>query len=40
MNQKEIESVIALEPKERYKYFIKKVADSEIFYIMGGRIVK
>ena len=34
MNQKEIESVIALEPKERYKYFIKKVADSEIFYTL------
>ncbi|MDR4954651.1 DUF2750 domain-containing protein [Chryseobacterium sp. ES2] len=34
MNQKEIESVIALEPKERYKYFIKKVADSEFFYTL------
>ncbi|MDH5032341.1 MULTISPECIES: DUF2750 domain-containing protein [Chryseobacterium] len=34
MNQKEIESVIALEPTERYKYFIKQVADSEIFYTL------
>lgn len=34
MNQKEIESVIALASEERYKYFIKKVADSEILYTL------
>ncbi|MDR4952241.1 DUF2750 domain-containing protein [Chryseobacterium sp. ES2] len=34
MNQKEIDNVVALEPKERYKYFIKKLADSEIFYTL------
>ncbi|WP_185247216.1 DUF2750 domain-containing protein [Chryseobacterium bernardetii] len=34
MNQKEIESVTALEPLERYKYFIKKVADAELFFTL------
>ncbi|AZA77812.1 DUF2750 domain-containing protein [Chryseobacterium joostei] len=34
MNQKEIENVISLEPIERYNYFIKKVADWEIFYTL------
>lgn len=34
MNQKEIESVTALEPLERYKYFIKKVADTELFFTL------
>ncbi|AQY22605.1 DUF2750 domain-containing protein [Riemerella anatipestifer] len=34
MNQKEIESVVLLEPFERYKYFIKKVADWEIFFTL------
>ncbi|MCT2561814.1 DUF2750 domain-containing protein [Chryseobacterium herbae] len=34
MNSKEIENVIKLEPHERYKYFIKKVADWEIFFTM------
>lgn len=34
MNQKEIENVISLEPFERYKYFIKKIADWEIFFTL------
>ncbi|WP_336960149.1 DUF2750 domain-containing protein [Chryseobacterium contaminans] len=34
MNQKEIDSIIALEPSERYKYFIKKVADAELFFTL------
>ncbi len=34
MNEKEIENVISLEPLERYKYFIKKVADWEVFYTL------
>lgn len=34
MNQKEIENVISLEPIERYRYFIKKVADWEVFYTL------
>lgn len=34
MNQKEIENVISLEPIERYKHFIKKVADWEVFFTM------
>lgn len=34
MNPKEIEKVISLEPFERYKYFIKKVADWEVFFTM------
>lgn len=34
MNQKEIENVIILEPFERYQYFIKKVADWEIFFTL------
>lgn len=34
MNRKEIDSVIALEPLERYKYFIKKVADAELFFTL------
>lgn len=34
MNKKEIENVIALEPLQRYKYFIKKVADWEFFYTL------
>ncbi|WP_160137443.1 DUF2750 domain-containing protein [Chryseobacterium sp. c4a] len=34
MNQKEIDSVIVLEPLERYKYFIKKVADAEVFFTL------
>lgn len=29
MNQKELENVMKLAPLERYKYFIKKVADFE-----------
>ncbi|MCJ7933149.1 MAG: DUF2750 domain-containing protein [Chryseobacterium sp.] len=32
MNQKEIENVISLEPFDRYKYFVKKIADLEVFY--------
>jgi hypothetical protein len=32
MNQKEIDNVIALEPINRYQYFIKRVADWEVFY--------
>lgn len=34
MDQKEIDNVILLEPFERYKYVIKKVADWEIFYTL------
>jgi hypothetical protein len=34
MNQKELDNVIKLEPLERYKYFIKKVADWEVFYTL------
>ncbi|AZA55461.1 DUF2750 domain-containing protein [Chryseobacterium sp. G0201] len=34
MNQKEIENVVSLEPIERYKYFIKKVADWETFFTL------
>lgn len=34
MNQKEIESVIALEAKERYKYLVKKIADFEILFTL------
>ncbi len=34
MNPKEIENVIALIPFERYKYFIKKVADWEVFFTL------
>lgn len=34
MNPKEIENVISLEPFERYKYFIKKVADWEVFFTL------
>ncbi|WP_330745913.1 DUF2750 domain-containing protein [Chryseobacterium sp. CP-77] len=34
MNQKEIDNVILLEPLERYKYVIKKIADWEIFYTL------
>jgi hypothetical protein len=32
IDQKEIESVCSLEPFKRYKYFIKRVADSEYVY--------
>lgn len=34
MNPKEIENVILLDPFERYKYFIKKVADWEVFFTL------
>lgn len=34
MHSKEIENVISLEPIERYKYFIKKVADWEVFFTL------
>lgn len=34
MNIKETESAIALEPIERYKHFIKRVADSEVFFTL------
>lgn len=34
MNNKEIENVTSLEPKERYQYFIKKVADWEVFFTL------
>ncbi|WP_433631775.1 DUF2750 domain-containing protein [Chryseobacterium cucumeris] len=34
MNQKEIDNVIYLEPFERYKYVIKKIADWEVFYTL------
>ena len=34
MNSKEIENVISLEPFERYKYFIKKLADWEVFFTL------
>lgn len=34
MNTKEIEAVSALQPFERYKYFIKKIADSELVYTL------
>lgn len=34
MNIKEIESVIKLEPIERYKYAMKKIADWEVFYTL------
>ena len=34
VNPKEIEKVSALESFERYKYFIKRVADNELIYIL------
>lgn len=34
MHPKEIEKVISLEPLKRYKYFIKKIADRELFYTL------
>lgn len=34
MNKKEIENVVSLEPFERYNYFIKKIADWEVFYTL------
>lgn len=34
MHTKEIEAVSALQPFERYKYFIKKIADSELVYTL------
>ena len=34
MHIKEIEKVSLLEPFDRYKYFLKKVADSELLYIL------
>jgi hypothetical protein len=34
MHNKEIEAVSALEPFERYKYSIKKIADAEKFYCL------
>ena len=34
MHIKEIEKVSSLEPLERYKYFIKKVADNELIYTL------
>lgn len=34
MNQKELENVMKLAPLERYRYFIKKVADWEVFYTL------
>ncbi|KIC92616.1 DUF2750 domain-containing protein [Flavihumibacter solisilvae] len=34
MHDKEIESVSKLEPFERYKYFIKRVADTEVMYTL------
>ncbi|REC41603.1 DUF2750 domain-containing protein [Chryseobacterium pennipullorum] len=34
MNKKEIENVISLEPLERYRHFIKKVADWEVFFTL------
>ncbi|MEB4759083.1 DUF2750 domain-containing protein [Chryseobacterium indologenes] len=43
MNQKEIDNVILLEPSERYKYVIKKIADWEVFYTLvdkeGGYVL-
>lgn len=32
VSQKEIESVLKLEPFQRYKYFMKRVADWEVMY--------
>jgi hypothetical protein len=32
ITEKEIEAVSALTPYERYKYFIKRVADTELMY--------
>jgi hypothetical protein len=37
MNRKEIENVLSLEPFERYKYFLKKVADSEKVYTLESK---
>lgn len=34
VHPKEIESVTSLEPIERYRYFLKKVADSEELYLL------
>lgn len=34
MNQKEIDNVIALQPIDRYRYFIKKIADWEEFFTL------
>ncbi|MDD5184091.1 MAG: DUF2750 domain-containing protein [Paludibacter sp.] len=34
VNPKEIESVTSLVPIERYRYFLKKVADSEELYLL------
>ena len=34
LHRKEIETVSSLAPVERYKYFIKKVADSKLLYTL------
>lgn len=34
MNNKEIENVIAFVPLKRYHYFIKKIADWEVFFTL------
>lgn len=34
MHPKEIEKVVSLEPLERYKYFIKKIADREFLFTL------
>ena len=34
INQKEIDKVSSLEPFERYKYFLKKIADNEVMYTL------
>lgn len=34
MHKKEVEAVSSLQPFERYKYFIKKIADSELVYTL------
>lgn len=38
MHPKEIEKVTALEPLDRYQYFIKKVADREVFYTLTNDV--
>ena len=36
LKTQEIESVIKLEPFERYKYSLKRIADNETLYTIKG----
>jgi len=35
MNQQKIDNIFALEPKERYGYLIRKIADFETIYLIA-----